>query len=53
MDKYAYQFAKGDFRNYEYQLPIFVVPDKVPSKVAKGENDKLTFTFITNGINCS
>jgi len=35
--------------NYEYQVPIFVFTDKAPEKHPK-ENDKLTFTFITDGI---
>ena len=35
--------------NYEYQVPIFVVTDKVPQKHPK-ETDKLTFTFVTKGI---
>ncbi len=35
--------------NYEYQVPIFVFTDKVPKKHPK-ENDKLTFTFVTDGI---
>lgn len=35
--------------NYEYQVPIFVFMDKVPKKHPK-ETDKLTFTFVTDGI---
>ncbi len=35
--------------NYEYQVPIFVFTDTVPKKLPK-ENEKLTFTFITDGI---
>ncbi|MCZ7381787.1 MAG: dihydrofolate reductase family protein [Candidatus Methanoperedens sp.] len=35
--------------NYEYQVPIFVFTDKEPKKHPK-ETDKLTFTFVTNGI---
>ncbi|KNZ40897.1 dihydrofolate reductase family protein [Acetobacterium bakii] len=40
-DLYAY--------NYEYQVPIFVFTDKKPEKHPK-ETDKLTFTFITDGV---
>lgn len=50
MDMDAYKMAKGDFTNYEYQVPIFVLTDKVPAKVAKGDNEKLNFTFVTGGI---
>ena len=35
--------------NYEYQVPIFVFTDRVPQKYPK-ETDKLTFTFVTDGI---
>lgn len=35
--------------NYEYQVPIFVFTDKAPKKYPK-ENDKLSFTFVTDGI---
>lgn len=35
--------------NYEFQVPIFVFTDKAPKKHPK-ETDKLTFTFVTDGI---
>lgn len=35
--------------NYEYQVPIFVFTDKAPKRHPK-ETDKLTFTFVTDGI---
>jgi len=50
MDRAAYEEAAGDFTGYEYQMPIFVLTDKEPETVAKGENDKLRFNFITEGI---
>ena len=50
MGRRAYDMAEGDFTNYEYQVPIFVLTHYPPEKTAKGENDKLTFTFITDGI---
>lgn len=34
---------------YEYQVPIFVFTDKPPEKHPK-ENDELSFTFVTDGI---
>src|SRR5688572_2909142 len=50
MDMDAYTMAKGDFTNYEYQVPIIVLAEKVPARVAKGENENLSFTFVTRGI---
>jgi dihydrofolate reductase len=35
--------------NYEFQAPIFVFTDKAPRKHPK-ETDKLSFTFVTDGI---
>jgi len=35
--------------NYEYQVPIFVFTDRKPEKHPK-ETEKLSFTFITDGI---
>ncbi|MHB0858532.1 MAG: dihydrofolate reductase family protein [Anaerolineae bacterium] len=35
--------------NYEYQVPIFVLTHEVPARHPK-ENDALTFTFVTDGI---
>lgn len=35
--------------NYEYQVPIFVLTHQPPEKRPR-ENDRLTFTFVTDGI---
>ena len=35
--------------NYEYQVPIFVLTHEPPKRKPR-ENDQLTFTFVTNGI---
>jgi len=35
--------------NYEYQVPIFVLTHRPPVKKPK-ENERLTFTFVTDGI---
>ena len=35
--------------DYEFQVPIFVLTRQIPSKKPK-ENDKLTITFVTDGI---
>ena len=50
MGRRAYDMAEGDFTDYEFQVPIFVLTHDVPEKVAKGENGSLTFTFVTDGI---
>ena len=50
MGKRAYDMAEGDLTDYEYQVPIFVLTHHIPEKVVKGENDKLTLTFVTDGI---
>jgi dihydrofolate reductase len=50
MGRRAYDMAEGDVTDYEYQVPIFVLTHHVPEQVAKGENDQLTVTFVTDGI---
>jgi len=46
MGRRAYDMANGDFTGYEFQVPIFVVTHRPPAKAAKGENAKLSFTFV-------
>src|SRR5260370_23870086 len=50
MGRRAYDMAEGDLTDYEYQVPIFVLTHHIPEQVAKGENDQLTVTFVTDGI---
>ncbi|MBZ0283857.1 MAG: dihydrofolate reductase family protein [Anaerolineae bacterium] len=50
MGRHAYDMGQGDFTGYEYQVPIFVLTHNVPEKAAKGENDNLSFTFVTDGL---
>lgn len=50
MGRRAYDLAEGDFTGYEFQVPIFVLTHVVPEQAARGQNEKLTFTFVTNGI---
>jgi dihydrofolate reductase len=50
MGRRAYDMAEGDFTDYEFQVPIFVLTHDAPEKAAKGENERLTFTFVTGGI---
>jgi dihydrofolate reductase len=50
MGRRSYDMGEGDLTDYEYQVPIFVLTHAVPEKVAKGQNDQLTVTFVTDGI---
>ena len=50
MGRRAYDMAEGDLTDYEYQVPIFVLTHHIPQHVVKGENDKLTVTFVTSGL---
>jgi len=50
MGRHAYDMANGDFTDYEFQVPIFVITHEAPQRVAKGENDALSFIFVTNGV---
>lgn len=50
MGRGGYDMANGDFTGYEFQAPIFVVTHTAPQTVAKGENDKLRFTFVSEGV---
>jgi dihydrofolate reductase len=49
MGRGAYDMADGDFTGYEFQVPIFVITHAPPTAVALGENEQLTFTFVTDG----
>lgn len=49
MGRRSYELAQGDFTDYEYQVPLFVVTHDVPSEKAKGENGKLQLHFVTDG----
>ncbi len=50
MGRHAYDMAAGDFTGYEYQTPIFVLTHHLPEQAAIGQNDRLTVTFVTDGI---
>ena len=50
MGRRAYDMAEGDVTDYEYQVPIFVLTHHLPEQVAKGQNDQLTVSFVTDGI---
>lgn len=50
MGRHSYDMAEGDYTGYEFQVPIFVVTHHPPEAVAKGENDDLSFTFVSEGV---
>jgi dihydrofolate reductase len=50
MGRRSYEMANGDFTGYEFQVPIFVVTHHAPDVIAKGTNDQLSFTFVTEGV---
>lgn len=51
MGRHAYAMGNPDSyaEHYEYQVPIFVLTHAAPDKQPK-ENDRLRFTFVTDGI---
>lgn len=50
MDQEFYDQFNHDFTNYAYQVPVFVVTQNPSHYVTKGQNSKLKFTFVTDGI---
>jgi dihydrofolate reductase len=50
MGRHAYDMAAGDFTGYEYQTPIFVLTHHVPEQAAIGQNDRLTITYVADGV---
>jgi dihydrofolate reductase len=52
MGRRAYEMGDPDsydWDDYEFQVPIFVLTHRVPEKIPR-ENGKLTFTFVTDGV---
>ena len=50
MGRRSYDMGNGDFTGYEFQTPIFVLTHRVPDEAARGQNDRLRFSFVTDGI---
>jgi dihydrofolate reductase len=50
MGRRAYEMAQGDFTGYEFQMPIFVLTHTPPATGPKGQNSRLSFTFLTEGV---
>ena len=49
MGRRAYDMANGDFTDYEFQVPIFVVTHRPPKETTRGQNAKLSMTFVPEG----
>lgn len=51
MGRGAFEMGEPDSYadNYEFQVPIFVLTSKIPKKQPR-QTDKLSFTFVTDGI---
>ncbi len=50
MGRRTYNLGQGDYTGYEFQVPIFVLTHHPPTRGPKGENDRLKFFFVTEGI---
>jgi len=50
MGRTTYDMSSGDYTGYEFQVPLFIVTHKAPETKAKGENDKLSISFVTDGM---
>jgi dihydrofolate reductase len=50
MGRHAYDMAEGDLTGYEFQVPIFVLTHHPPEEGPRGQNARLSVTFVTDGI---
>lgn len=50
MGRNTYDMGQGDYTGYEFQVPIFILTHTVPTTVAVGENNRLSFHFVTDGV---
>lgn len=50
MGRRTYDLGQGDYTGYEFQVPIFVLTHHPPPQGPKGENERLKFIFVTEGI---
>jgi len=50
MGRRSYDVAQGDFTDYEFQVPIFVLTHTPPGAPTKGQNDKLSIIFVTESL---
>jgi dihydrofolate reductase len=50
MGRRTYDMAEGDLTGYEFQVPIFVLTHVIREQASRGQNEHLTITFVTDGI---
>jgi dihydrofolate reductase len=50
MGRRTYDLGQGDYTGYEYQVPIYVITHHPPAAPAMGQNEHLSFTFVTEGV---
>ncbi len=46
----SYDMADGDLTGYEFQVPIFVLTHHPPAEPPKGQNERLSVTFLDERI---
>jgi dihydrofolate reductase len=46
----TYDMSGGDLTDYEFQVPIFVLTHEPPDKGPRGQNENLSVSFVTEGI---
>jgi dihydrofolate reductase len=46
----SYDMAEGDLTGYEFQVPIFVLTHHPPNEPPKGQNERLSVTFVDESI---
>lgn len=46
----SYDMADGDLTGYEFQVPIFVLTHHPPEEPPKGQNERLSVTFVDDSI---
>jgi dihydrofolate reductase len=46
----SYDMADGDLTGYEFQVPIFVLTHHSPEEPPKGQNERLSVTFVDDSI---
>jgi dihydrofolate reductase len=46
----SYDMFEGDVTGYEFQVPIFVLTHQPPKEPPNGQNERLSVTFVDDGI---
>jgi dihydrofolate reductase len=50
LGRHSYDMAEGDLTGYEFQVPIFVLTHHPPEEPPKGQNDRLSVSFVDDSI---